>query len=79
MTTSSKNPHLPRWLEWAREIQALAQTGLAYSASVHDTQRYLRLMEIAAKIMETVNAARKAKKRADRARRPDGPGANIEW
>lgn len=53
MTTSSKNPHLPRWLEWAREIQALAQTGLAYSASVHDTQRYRRLMEIAAKIMES--------------------------
>lgn len=40
----------PRWLVWAREIQALAQTGLAYSQSPYDTQRYQRLMTLAAEI-----------------------------
>jgi len=35
-----KEADLPRWLEWAREIQALSQTGLAYSGNDYDTQRY---------------------------------------
>ncbi|MFO7986727.1 MAG: NUDIX hydrolase [Desulfatiglandaceae bacterium] len=53
MNNASKNPHLPRWLEWAREIQALSQTGLAYSESAYNTQRYRRLMEIAAEMLES--------------------------
>jgi ADP-ribose pyrophosphatase YjhB (NUDIX family) len=40
-----------RWLEWAREIQALSQTGLTFSTSNYETQRYQRLMEIAAEIV----------------------------
>ncbi|MBI2875831.1 MAG: NUDIX hydrolase [Candidatus Tectomicrobia bacterium] len=40
-----------RWLEWAREIQSLCQTGLAYSTSGYDTERYRRLMDIAAAIV----------------------------
>jgi ADP-ribose pyrophosphatase YjhB (NUDIX family) len=40
------------WLNWAQEVQALAQTGLAFSLSHYDTQRYQRLMEIAAEIVE---------------------------
>jgi len=40
----------PKWLEWAREIQQLCQTGLAFSESEYDTQRYKRLTEIAAEI-----------------------------
>jgi ADP-ribose pyrophosphatase YjhB (NUDIX family) len=40
----------PKWLEWAREIQQLCQTGLAFSASEYDTQRYKRLTGIAAEI-----------------------------
>jgi len=40
----------PRWLEWAREIQALAQTGLHYSETEYHRQRYHRLTEIAAEI-----------------------------
>lgn len=43
--------HPPQWLEWAREIQALSQTGLHYSESDFDTQRYTRLAEIAAEIL----------------------------
>jgi len=45
-----KNKPIPKWLEWAREIQELCQTGLAFSESEYDTQRYKRLTEIAAEI-----------------------------
>ena len=41
----------PRWLLWAREIQATAQTGLAYTKDVYDHQRYERLQQLAAVIM----------------------------
>jgi ADP-ribose pyrophosphatase YjhB (NUDIX family) len=43
---------VPRWLEWAREIQALSQTGLTYASSEYETQRYTRLAEIAAEIVQ---------------------------
>jgi ADP-ribose pyrophosphatase YjhB (NUDIX family) len=42
-----------RWLEWARELQALSQSGLTYSSNDYDTQRYGRLMEIAAEMVES--------------------------
>lgn len=45
----SNNSH-PNWLDWAREIQQLCQTGLAFSESDYDTERYKRLTEIAAEI-----------------------------
>ncbi|UCE08760.1 MAG: NUDIX hydrolase [bacterium] len=45
--------NVPRWLEWAREIQALSQTGLHYSHDVYETQRYQRLLEITAEIVHT--------------------------
>jgi ADP-ribose pyrophosphatase YjhB (NUDIX family) len=41
----------PTWLSWAREIQALAQTGLAFTTSHYDIQRYTRLAQIAADIV----------------------------
>ena len=41
---------VPPWLEWAREIQSLGQTGLVYSDNDFDTQRYRRLVEIAAEM-----------------------------
>jgi ADP-ribose pyrophosphatase YjhB (NUDIX family) len=41
----------PKWLEWARSIQALAQTGFSYSENDFDKQRYTQLMEIAAEII----------------------------
>jgi len=40
----------PRWLEWAREIQALAQTGTHYAENEYQRERYHRLTEIAAEI-----------------------------
>jgi ADP-ribose pyrophosphatase YjhB (NUDIX family) len=42
---------LLRWLEWAREIQALAQTGSHYAENEFQLQRYQRLMEIAAEMV----------------------------
>jgi len=41
----------PRWLEWAREIQALSQTGYHYSENEYNRERYHRLIEIAAEIV----------------------------
>ncbi len=41
----------PRWLEWAREIQALAQTSDHYAENDYQRQRYARLLEIAAEIV----------------------------
>ena len=43
----------PYWLEWAREIQSLSQTGLTYSDNDYNTQRYRRLMDIAAEIVHS--------------------------
>jgi len=42
---------LPKWLAWAREIQQLCQTGLAFSTSDYETRRYTRLAEISAEII----------------------------
>jgi hypothetical protein len=42
----------PRWLEWAREIQALAQTGFHYSENEYQRQRNKRLMGISAEIID---------------------------
>jgi ADP-ribose pyrophosphatase YjhB (NUDIX family) len=41
----------PHWLTWAREIQALAQTGLHYAPDDYHRQRYRRLAELAAEIV----------------------------
>lgn len=47
------NEKVPDWLSWAREIQSMCQTGLAYSNSEYETLRYKRLLEIAAQIVES--------------------------
>jgi len=47
---------LPHWLAWAREIQALAQNGLAFTSNEFDVQRYERLYEIAAEMMASQDA-----------------------
>ena len=40
----------PQWLRWARELQALAQTGGHFATSDYDRERYQRITEIAAEI-----------------------------
>jgi ADP-ribose pyrophosphatase YjhB (NUDIX family) len=44
-------PQEPQWLTIARELRALAQTGLAFTADGFDRQRYQRLQELAALLM----------------------------
>ena len=43
----------PQWLEWAREIFSLSQSGIAYSGNPYDIERYKRLQEITAEIIES--------------------------
>ncbi|BAK84926.1 NUDIX hydrolase [Komagataeibacter medellinensis] len=48
-----KTPLVPKWLVWARDLQALAQSGLAYAESPFDRERYESIMKIAADMMAT--------------------------
>lgn len=41
----------PDWLVWAREIQALAQTGLAFSKDPYDQERFVALRRLSVRIM----------------------------
>jgi len=41
----------PQWLRIARELRAIAQTGLAFSADRFDRQRYERVRELAATML----------------------------
>jgi len=38
----------PQWLEWVKQLQALAQTGLAFVNNEYDRERYTTVMAIAA-------------------------------
>ena len=50
----------PKWIEWAREIFSLSQAGLTYSKNEFDIQRYKRLQEITAEILENQSKLSKA-------------------
>jgi ADP-ribose pyrophosphatase YjhB (NUDIX family) len=45
------HPNPIQWLHWAREIQALSQTGSHYAENDYQRERYHRLTDIAAEIM----------------------------
>ena len=40
-----------QWLEWAKELQFIAQAGLTYTKDPFDKERFERVREIAAEIM----------------------------
>lgn len=40
-----------KWLEWAVELQSLAQAGLTYGNDVYDKERYERIRDIAAEML----------------------------
>ncbi len=42
---------MEKWLELAIEIQSLAQAGLTYTNNVYDIERYERLREISAEML----------------------------
>lgn len=39
------------WLQWAVELQSLAQAGLFYGKDIYDRERYTRIREIAAEMV----------------------------
>jgi ADP-ribose pyrophosphatase YjhB (NUDIX family) len=41
----------PDWLNWAREMQALAQTGLEFSKDPYDRERYAALRRLSVQVM----------------------------
>ena len=40
----------PRWVQWARGLQAIAQTGLHFSESEYDRERYQKILQISVEI-----------------------------
>jgi ADP-ribose pyrophosphatase YjhB (NUDIX family) len=42
---------LPKWLDWARRLQAISQNGLAYAGNNFDIERYRAVRRIAAEMM----------------------------
>ena len=47
------NHQTPKWIDWAREIFSLSQSGITYSGNQYDIERYKRLQEITAEIIES--------------------------
>lgn len=41
----------PKWLEWAKQIQAISQAGLEYSRDVYDLERFEMLRALSVEIM----------------------------
>lgn len=41
----------PQWLQWAKELQTMAQTGLTYVKDPYDKARYERMQSMAAEMM----------------------------
>lgn len=40
-----------KWLEWAVELQSLAQAGLTYGKDIYDKERYERIRDISAEML----------------------------
>lgn len=47
------NHSSPKWFAWAQEIFSLSQSGLTYSGNQYDIERYKRLQEITAEMIES--------------------------
>jgi ADP-ribose pyrophosphatase YjhB (NUDIX family) len=47
----------PDWLAWAREVQAIAQTGLTFAENPYDRERYEALRALAARVMASAGDA----------------------
>ena len=48
----------PDWLSWSRELQAIAQTGLAFTRDPYDRERYEALRALASTIMAAHTGAK---------------------
>ena len=43
--------NIEKWLEWAIELQSLAQAGLTYGKDIYDKERFERIRDISAEIL----------------------------
>ncbi|OIU68548.1 NUDIX hydrolase [Rossellomorea aquimaris] len=41
----------PKWLEWAKQLQAISQAGLTYSKDVYDLERFEMIREMSVEMM----------------------------
>lgn len=46
-----------KWLEWAKEMQAISQAGLEYTKDVYDKERFEQLRELSITIMQEYTGA----------------------
>lgn len=44
-----------QWFKWAKELQALAQTGLHYTKDVYDKERFQRIREMSWQMLASLN------------------------
>ena len=51
MSESMDSENKLQWLEWAKELQFIAQAGLTYSKDPFDLERFARIREISAEMM----------------------------
>jgi len=51
----------PKWLQWATEIQSIAQAGLTFSENHYDRDRYEQLRNLAVEIMNDYTGISQAK------------------
>jgi len=49
-----------KWIDWAREIFSLSQSGITYSGNEYDIERYKRLQEITAEMIASQSEILKA-------------------
>ncbi len=48
----AEDHEVPQWLRWAREIHQIGQTGLFYTRNEFDRQRFKRLVDISAEMID---------------------------
>ena len=48
----------PQWLDWAKRLQAIAQTGITYAKDHYDRERYEAVRQIAAEMFAAGTASR---------------------
>ena len=49
-----------KWLQWAVELQAIAQSGLHYGKDQFDLERYERIREITAEMIRKMRGRRES-------------------
>jgi ADP-ribose pyrophosphatase YjhB (NUDIX family) len=47
----------PKWLEWAKKLQAIAQAGLTYTENEYERERFQQVRQISVEIMSTKTGA----------------------